>query len=156
MTPSQILFMVSTVTAPRAVVELPGWLADLLPAQLVLTLTAVLGAIVLLWRGLKKVSPWVKRVMLFLEDWFGEPERRDPVTGAVIDPGRPGVMARLQTVEHEVTTNHGGSMKDAVKRIETAQARTDEQVQALHDNYIKIPKATGPGGLSAPQEGKSS
>jgi len=54
----------------------------------------------------------------FLDDWFGTPAR----------PGieeRPGVMARLArieerqaTVEHELTTNNGSSLKDAIQRVE--------------------------------------
>ncbi|WP_186372401.1 hypothetical protein [Arthrobacter woluwensis] len=153
MSPAQILWAASTVTGAWAATELiPDWLADLLPAEFVVTATAVAGAIVLLWRVVKKTRPWIRRVALFLEDWFGEPERRDPVSGALLEPARPGVMARLQNVEHEVTTNHGGSMKDAVKRIEGRQAETEVKVQELHDNYIK-PKATPPGGLPHSQGG---
>ncbi|GAA5048138.1 hypothetical protein HNP84_000235 [Thermocatellispora tengchongensis] len=55
----------------------------------------------------------------FLDDWRGEPPRPGV-------PARPGVMERLERVEqevvavrHEVTTNDGSSLKDAVKRVET-------------------------------------
>ncbi|MEU8362311.1 hypothetical protein AB0C27_40465 [Nonomuraea sp. NPDC048882] len=47
----------------------------------------------------------------FLDDWRGQPAR----------PGveaRPGVLERLAVIEHEVVTNDGSSLKDAVKRIE--------------------------------------
>lgn len=62
----------------------------------------------------------------FMRDWQGEPERPGV-------PARPGVMLRLQTHENDLTAlagqvevihsevnyNHGGSIKDAVGRIES-------------------------------------
>jgi len=47
----------------------------------------------------------------FLDDWRGEPARPGV-------PGRAGVMERLASIEHEVVTNNGSSLKDAVKRVE--------------------------------------
>jgi hypothetical protein len=59
-----------------------------------------------------------RRVSDFLEDWNGE-ESRPGV------PERPGVMSRLAALEADVVTiraevspNHGGSLKDAVERID--------------------------------------
>lgn len=74
---------------------------------------------VLVWVA-RKVAPVVRRTNHFLDDVLGEPAR----------PGfdaRPGLMQRVQVIEdrvggieHEVTYNHGSSMKDAVRRLETA------------------------------------
>ncbi|MFH9606808.1 hypothetical protein [Streptomyces sp. NPDC017448] len=47
----------------------------------------------------------------FMEDWNGTPAR----------PGvleRPGVMARLSSIDHELKRNSGESLRDAINRIE--------------------------------------
>lgn len=68
---------------------------------------AALGVIT---KGVKIVLKLARRVSEFLDDWNGEPER-DGVEA------RPGVMKRLAALE-ELKENHGGSIKDAVKRID--------------------------------------
>lgn len=82
----------------------------------------------MVWRmlvaGLRTGRKWDT----FLEDWHGTPER----------PGRPavpGVMQRLvelegtvQQIRHEVFPNSGGSLRDAVDRLETV---TLEAVSAI-------------------------
>lgn len=47
----------------------------------------------------------------FFDDWRGAPARRGVLA-------RPGVLERLDVIEHEVQTNDGSSLKDAVKRVE--------------------------------------
>lgn len=47
----------------------------------------------------------------FFDDWRG-------VTARPGVDARPGVLARLATIEHEVKTNNGSSLKDAVRRVE--------------------------------------
>lgn len=105
---------------------MPGWIIDLIPV------TPWLAAIgVLIWVAVK-VFPFLRKLTHFIDDVVGEPAR----------PGveaRPGLMERLSVVEekqdeqsvslakqsaalgvvqHEVTTNHGSSLKDAVKKLE--------------------------------------
>jgi hypothetical protein len=53
----------------------------------------------------------------FLDSWNGEPAR-DGL------PARPGVVDRIVAIEYQLHPNGGGSMKDAVDRIE---AKVDEQ-----------------------------
>lgn len=105
---------------------MPAWVTDLIP------LAPWLAAIaVLIWVGFK-VFPWLRKLMHFIDDVTGEPARPGVVA-------RPGLMERFATVEvkqdeqgialatqgaalavvqHEVTTNHGSSLKDAVKKLE--------------------------------------
>ncbi|SRR6266705_3250524 len=48
----------------------------------------------------------------FREDWYGQPAR----------PGRvavPGVPERLSGIEKELRTNGGGTLRDAINRLET-------------------------------------
>jgi hypothetical protein len=80
------------------------------------------------WKTLiQPVIRFVRRIVHFVDDWFGEPER-DGV------PERPGVMLRLKliddhgqrtderldAIEHQLSPNSGSSLHDKVTRIETA------------------------------------
>lgn len=76
---------------------------------------AALGVIL---KGVTFLIRLVRRVHEFLDDWNGEPAREGVEE-------RPGVMKRLatleartKTTEDELTPNGGGSVKDAVKRID--------------------------------------
>jgi hypothetical protein len=83
----------------------------------------VLGALAAIgaaWKVLKPVFSAVRRLSHFVDDWFGEPERPGV-------PARPGVMPRLETmqsdldkIKHELWPNSGGSLRDAVDRLEKA------------------------------------
>lgn len=54
----------------------------------------------------------VLRVDDFMDDWGGESARPGV-------PRRPGVMERLDWIEHQLKPNSGESLRDAVNRIET-------------------------------------
>lgn len=69
------------------------------------------------WRGLRKLGH-------FIDDVAGEPAR----AGA---PGRRSLMERVAVIEAEVRTNGGGSLKDAVVRIETKVDTAAAKVEAL-------------------------
>lgn len=107
---------------------MPAWIVDLIP------LTPWLAAIAALVWVAVKVWPFLRKISHFIDDVAGEPAR----------PGfeaRPGLMERLGTVEtkqdeqgavlevvqHEVTTNHGSSLKDAVKKLEK---KLDEHLES--------------------------
>lgn len=77
-----------------------------------------LGLIGLTIKGARHLWRLLRMLDEFLDDWRGV----EPRPGV---PERPGVMARLArieeqqaTVEHELTTNNGSSLKDAVQRVE--------------------------------------
>ena len=84
--------------------------------------SGVLGA---MWRKLQGVPQMV-------EDWRGRPRREDPMTGALIDPGRPSMPGRMAGVEQgqakhdeliaqilkELSPNSGTSLRDAINRLE--------------------------------------
>ena len=85
------------------------------------------------WAFAKKVWPFVRRIVHFLDDWLGreETEARE---------AQPGVLVRLQRIEqaqaahtqqfdvvlHELFPNSGGSLRDEVKRSEAAVAAIQE------------------------------
>lgn len=68
-----------------------------------LTLAALIG------RPLRKLA---RQGDEFREDWYGTPAR----------PGRaavPGVPERLALIEKELKPNSGGTLRDAISRVET-------------------------------------
>jgi len=74
-----------------------------------------------------------RKIMQMVEDFNGTKER--PGVAAV-----PGVMERLQILDlqvahviSETSPNHGGSMKDAVSRIEDKVVTLSEDVIRLHE-----------------------
>lgn len=75
---------------------------------------AAVTALGVLWRAVRGLRRFGRRVEDFLGDWFGEPER--PGVAA-----KPGVMARLENVETDMATikkelsvDSGQSVKDHV------------------------------------------
>lgn len=92
-------------------------------------IAAVAGMLGLLWRAARPIRRVVRLVEEFAEDWHGIPPR----SGV---EGRPGVMQRLERIEramgdvvHEVRPNAGGSMRDAINRVDrrTASLAGDEE-----------------------------
>jgi hypothetical protein len=72
----------------------------------------------------RKLSPLLKMLVEFRRDWQGEPERPGY-------PARPGMAERTLLLERrqqailaELQANGGGSLRDAVRRIEQAQRAT--------------------------------
>lgn len=73
---------------------------------------------------------WGRKIMQMVDDFNGTRQRPGV-------PERPGVMARLQTLDEkvaavhtEVNYNHGTTIKDAVSRIET-------DLKGVHDRLDK-------------------
>lgn len=109
---------------------MPAWITDLIPVA-----PWLVAIILVIWLGsliARKFGPFVVKLVHFIDDVAGEPARPGV-------PARPGLMERFATVEekqdeqgvalaeqgaaiavvqHEVTTNHGSSLKDAVKKLE--------------------------------------
>jgi hypothetical protein len=86
----------------------------------VIALAALLTAFTVIWRAVRTVLRWARRINDFFEDWNGQPARPGV-------PERPGVMPRLadfdkrlKSVEHELHPNSGASLRDAVDRIHEA------------------------------------
>ena len=86
-----------------------------------------------------RVGRPIKRLFDFLEefrgDWSGVPDRPGV-------PGRHGVMLRLASIEHELKTNGGESLRDAVKATQTDVAEIRAQVQQA--TVIALPVAAQP------------
>lgn len=101
-----------------------------MPEWLPYLVTAVIGLIVGLIVWLVKVAwPFVRKLSHFVDDVAGSPERPGV-------PKRLGLMERVALIEHEVKTNHGSSLKDAVKRIEVTSKETSVKL----GEHIQISK----------------
>lgn len=85
---------------------------------------AVGTALGLLYRATRGARRLAERLGDLADDWQGTPPRPGV-------PGRPGVMTRLDAieqqlagVEHELHPNSGGSLRDAVDRVDERTRRT--------------------------------
>jgi len=100
--------------------------------QITGALSALAGAVTaasVLW--LKVVKPmrlFMSRAETFWSDWAGVEDRPGV-------PGRRGMMERMANnelavaiISHEVQTNSGGSLKDAVKSTQSAVAALQRQM----------------------------
>lgn len=88
-----------------------------------------LVALGIIWRAIRAVWRFLRRIGEFLDDWRGEVTRPGV-------PARPGVMARLEQVEqHQARTdermsyvdeqlrpNGGGSLYDKITRVDERNA----------------------------------
>jgi hypothetical protein len=86
------------------------------------TIAAALTALAALAALGRVIFKLARGIGHFLDDWNGEAPRPG-------QPHRPGVLEQLAgvveeqaRVSHELQTNGGSSLKDAVKRVEAAQA----------------------------------
>jgi len=93
------------------------------------------------WKPVRVIWARLREFAAFLDQWNGKPEKKDR-SGQIVQHAEPGVSARILTLEekterihHEVTPNHGGSIKDAVKRIEE---RSNETAYKLAETTEKL------------------
>lgn len=173
---------------------LPDWAADVTLGTILAWLLAAAAVIVAFTKIRRALSPLVDMVQAlrdFLVEWNGRPAVLDD-SGAVKEKAKPGVLVRLgsleerskdtgqrvqdlesdvKTIHHEVTPNHGGSIKDQAGRTETKvdglaaklqqhieiakqsdveQLAIKEKVSRLDARWGEIPhsQATPPGGLT--------
>lgn len=100
------------------------------------TVTAVIGAAAavvgtgvivgqVIGRPLRRLA---RQNDLFREEWWGKPA--EPMLNR---PRTPGVPERIARIESELRPNHGSSLRDALDRVETAQA---EQARLLAAHLI--------------------
>lgn len=130
---------------------MPAWITDLIPVApwlAALALAVWVGAMIV-----RKFGPFVVKLVHFIDDVAGEPARPGV-------PARPGLMERFATVEekqdeqgialaeqgaaiavvqHEVTTNHGSSLKDAVKGVDTKVHGLSDRVEGIEKHLKEKP-----------------
>jgi len=105
---------------------------DWLIAENIITIAALITAVTVLIVATLKSSRFIKRIVHFFDDYFGEEERPG-------QPARPGFSERLgkiesclekvdsrfktvelkiESIEKELQPNSGTSLRDAINRIE--------------------------------------
>jgi len=80
------------------------------------------GGSALLYPLIKKINNLFKTWGRFINDWEGE--EAEPGRDAV-----PGVMARLNKLDGELTHNGGKSVKDVVVRLEKRQDKLEKKLE---------------------------
>jgi len=108
---------------------------DFLDSVTLGSIAAILGgisAILIATRPLRKLAKTFSHIA---EDWNGEPERRD-ASGQLIAEGRPGVMARLETLRAQVQNSHSTNLRDDVDEA----IKSTRQVAAALAEHIEIAK----------------
>lgn len=91
------------------------------------------------WKPVRVIWSRLKEFGVFLDQWNGKPEKKDR-SGQIVQHAEPGVSARILTLEekterihHEVTPNHGGSIKDQSQRTED---KVDKLEALLHEHIV--------------------
>ena len=98
-------------------------------------ITAVLILLVaFFWKPTKALWKIVRTLLAFSEDWNGTEDRLDK-SGAVIEKGRPGVPALLETVRSQVQNSHGTNMRDDLDKV---IATTEQNVTAVTHLAAKL------------------
>lgn len=143
---------------------MPSWVSDLVATDRLLTVGFILFLLWLFGRSILKSWPFVSKLVTLVNAMVGD----GPGTGIVdrmasLEATNETLKDQIATIHHETTPNHGGSIKDAVKRIEDGlkEERTTladhiketepmmPMFNDMHRKYIgqnDLP-ATQPGGL---------
>lgn len=119
---------------------MPSWVTDLLEPGVLWPVAVILFVLWLIVRSAFKAFPFVAKFVALVNTLVGTDEK--PGIGVRMDvmtkelkgnTAKLGAMEeQMETVHHELTTNHGSSVKDAVKRMEEQGAKTKK----LLDDHI--------------------
>lgn len=94
------------------------------PLNVMLGLASLVAVITGLVAGFRWLGRKLDQNAQLYRDFYGED--RPGV------PPRPGVLEMIATIHSEITPNHGGSIKDAIVRIDDRVATLDADVKGLH------------------------
>ena len=113
---------------------MPSWIDDLLQPGVLIPCAVILFILWLIVRSAFKAFPFVAKFVALVNTLVGTDEK--PGIGVRMDvmtkelkgnTAKLGVMEeQMETVHHELTTNHGSSVKDATKRLEDQGAKTEK------------------------------
>ena len=103
--------------------------------DVLMTVVAVIGAVTTASIFFRKVFKIIKRIVHFLDDYFGVEERPgfEKVPGVAeriknIEESIGYLCVRLDFVEKELQPNHGTSMRDAINRIEKRVSEVEKEL----------------------------
>lgn len=96
-----------------------AWLDDISVLAALLWIVGVVAVLGFVKKVYDAVKPFADSAREFFEDWNGRPKRAGV-------PAVPGVMARLERIEKEITPNSGTSAHDKItRRIGNLDAKVD-------------------------------
>ena len=129
---------------PPDVTERDQIIEQVLAAIPGLSALLALGVIVVGMVWLRPVLAGITRlgsaVEGIVEDWQGEPERRD-ASGAVVQPGRPGLPARIKSIEEQLRVDYATLHRDVANLTQgqadlaAGQAAMSSDVTALASDF---------------------
>lgn len=106
---------------------MPAFLASVTLGQL----GVVLSCLVFVYMVLRKVLPWLRNLVHFIDDITGEAARRG-------NPARPGLLERqsaletsvadIQAAVQQLRPNGGKSVKDQLNRLDALAQRVNDQL----------------------------
>lgn len=121
---------IAAVPTPQAPGLDPAWIAALV------ALISAIGGLTA-W-GIRVLYRILRQLIHFSDDWKGQPEH-DGL------PARPGVMARLSSVEEllervhaETQADHGTSLRDVVNRTAADVTGIKQEQQAVRADLDKV------------------
>ena len=88
----------------------------------------------LLWKPTRALWKILQTLLAFSEDWNGTKDRLDK-SGAVIEKGRPGVPALLETVRSQVQNSHTANLRDDLDKV---IATSEQNVLAITHMAAKL------------------
>lgn len=81
-------------------------------------LAATVTAIGVIGVGVRKATRLVKKIIHFLDDYFGEEERPGFAASPGIQERLSNMESEISCISYEMRPNSGTSIKDAIARIE--------------------------------------
>lgn len=102
-------------------------------------LTAIIGLLVIAWKGGRRGLVFARRVVHLVDDVLGEPAHGS-------QPARPGwgdrlgaIEADLSAIKAEMHPNHGSSLRDVVDRVERRVERVEHRLDEHLAGHIGAP-----------------
>ena len=103
-------------------------------------LATVVGAIVMYMQGrderVKRSEHRREQIQRLQQDFYGDERPGVPKRSGVLEM-LDNLTAQVATIHAEITPNHGGSMKDAIGRIDMRLEAVETDVKSLHDQASK-------------------
>jgi len=114
------------------------------PEKVLTIIGVIVGSTTILtlaFRGLRTFARAIRKFDEFMDDWNGTAARPGVKEQAGIMARLEIMEARLKSVEHEVVTNQGSSLKDAVARIET-RLQSNPAMVKIEQTFAQPPETT--------------
>lgn len=110
-------------------------MAGMTEAQTFFTIVSVIAGVSAISMFLRRVFRLIKRVIHFLDDYFGTEERAGvpAVPGMAerikkIEGNIDYLCVRIDKIEKELYPNHGTSLRDSVNRIEKRVLELEDEI----------------------------